>query len=172
MVNVVDDFNAAKRKAAQRFEIPTFQMPSYAGLCPGHQQVCGKTHGAICAGEAGITTLAAFGPEAPGLSAGPQIIKGCNLQPGAVVPAGLPRTKTGYMGHLPGKHFSSNFGKNFATASEEWLATDGKPAAGGIPDPGQPMNANPPLPTPYPWRQKVAISGYAGFRPRTTPNVL
>mmetsp|Transcript_70010 Transcript_70010/g.138822 ORF Transcript_70010/g.138822 Transcript_70010/m.138822 type:complete len:280 (-) Transcript_70010:345-1184(-) len=156
---------------------PNYRVPGFAGHCPGHQQVCGFTHGAVCWGDAGPTTLAAIGMDAPGLNAGEQLIHSPNLQPGTPIPAGLSRTKTGYTGHLPGRHYSTNFGKSFEATSTELLATDGKPDAGGISDPGQPFNSDTECKILYPQghvgrpnRLTQTISGYAGFRPRTTPN--
>jgi len=162
---------------AMNISHPNYRVPGYAGHCGGHQQVCGFTHGAVCWGEAGPTTLAAIGPGAPGLTDREQLIHSPNLQPGTAIPAGLSRTKTGYTGHLPGRHYSSNFGKSFEATSAELLATDGKPDAGGIADPGQPFNADTERKMLYPNghvgrpnRLTNCISGYAGFRPRTTPN--
>lgn len=171
------DFKGAMAQQDGRAAVPTYRLPGFAGLCPGHAQVCGYGFSPICVGEAGNTMLAAIGPEAPGLNAGEQVIKKTNLQPGAVVPAGLPRTKTGYTGHLPGKNFSSNFGKNFAYTSEELLACDGQPAAGGIGDPQTNYNADVGKTIKFPLghvdrppKLQVTIAGYSGFRPRTTPN--
>jgi len=179
MNSLLASFHEEKRRHEARIQTPSYRMPSYAGHCSGHQHVCGFTHGAVCWGDAGPTTFATIGEGAPGLGAKVQLIKSVNIPPDAKVPAGLPRTKTGYMGHLPGKHHSSNFGKNFATAAEEWIASDGKPALGGIADPVQPFNADTDCKVQYPtghierpWRQRLAVSGYAGFRPRTTPAVL
>jgi len=170
-------FAQAKQQQNARMEALAYRIPGYAGHCPGHHQTCGFTHGAICVGEAGNTMLAAIGMDAPGLNAGEQLIKSTNLQPGAVTPAGLPRTKTGYTGHVFGKHYSSNFGKNYPSMAEELLATRGKPAAGGIGDPNTPFNADTDKLLTYPAghierppKLQVACTGYAGFRPRTTPN--
>ena len=177
--------SVADAKATMQSHImnPNYRIPGYAGLCPGHKQVCGFTHGAICWGEAGRTTYAAIGFDAPGLNAGEQIIKTTNLAPGAIIPAGKPRTKAGYTGHLPGRHFSSNFGKNFMATSEELLTTHGQPVMGGISDPVQPLKPDIEAvlesgPTAWPnrsledsKRHLQSVAGYAGFRPRTTPGV-
>ena len=138
-------------------------MPSYAGHCKGHQQVCGLTHGAICCGDAGpITRFAAIGPEAPGLTSGEQVIKTANLQKGAPLPAGISRTKMGYTGHLHGRNYSSNFGEAFAATSEKLLVSANPGHIGHV---GEFKGERP-------MRQKCAVSGYAGFRPRTTPQAL
>ena len=62
--------------------------------------------------------------------------------------------------------------------SEELLATDGRPVMGGIPDPVQPLNPDTESAPAHPNRNPEdskrhlqCISGYAGFRPRTTPGV-
>lgn len=178
MVSSIKSFEASKAAMSAHHSNPNYRIPGYAGHSPGHQQVCGWATGPINWGDAGKTTYAAIGFDAPGLNAGEQVIKNTNLAPGAVIPAGLPRTKAGYTGHLPGRHFSSNFGKAFMYSSEELLATEGQPPAGGIPDPGQPFNADvesklvfPAGHIDRPQRLKTCVVGYAGFRPRTTPGV-
>jgi len=169
----------AKEKQQQAMNIshPKYRMPGYAGHCDGHAQVCGFTHGAVCWGDAGNTKLAAITDGAPGLTAGVQLIHSPNLQPGTPNPAGLSRTKTGSTGHLPGRHYSTNFGKPFEMTAAELLDTNGHPDAGGISDPGQPFNADVESKMAYPLghvgrpnRLTQSISGYAGFRPRTTPD--
>jgi len=178
MRSLIESGEKEWQKHSGRIMHSNYRMPGYAGHCSGHAQVCGFTHGAVCWGEAGPTTLAAIGLDAPGLNAGEQRSGAApNLQPGAVIPAGVSRTKNGYTGHLPGRHFSTNFGKSFEATSTELLAYDGKPAAGGISDPGQPYNADTDSKLSFPNghigrpnRLTQSISGYAGFRPRTTPN--
>jgi len=161
--SLVSSFHIEKRKHEANIHHPGYRMPTFAGHCPGQQQVCGFTHGAICWGAADpVTRLAAIGPEAPGLNAGEQKVKQPNLQKGALIPAGYPRTKMGYSGHLHGRHYSSNFGESFAATREKLL---GSSESGYPPHVGEFAGERP-------MRQKCAISGYSGFRPRTTPQTL
>ena len=67
-------------------------------------------------------------------------------------------------------------GKSFACTAAELLENDGKPAAGGVADPGQPFNSDTDrklaFPTGHvgrPQRSQTCIAGYQGFRPQTTP---
>lgn len=162
MDNLVSSFHAEKRKHEAKIQHPGYRTPSYAGHCSGHQHVCGYTHGAICWGDAGKAVhLAAIGPGAPGLTAGEQVVKSPNLQPGAVVPAGLSKTKMGYSGHLHGRHYSTNFGQSFAATAEKLLQSAD---AGYIPHVGEFVP-----PEARPMRLKCYVAGYSGFRPRTTP---
>lgn len=163
MENLTSSFHAEKRRHEDRISHPEYRTPGYAGHCSGHQHVCGFTHGAICWGDAGATPkLATIGNDAPGLNAGPQVVKNSNLQKGAVLPAGFSRTKMGYTGHLHGRHYSTNFGESFAATSEKLLASSD---AGYIKHIGEFVAERP-------MRQKCAVSGYSGFRPRTTPQTL
>lgn len=163
MDNLVSSFQKEKRKVEAAIQHPGYRIPGYAGHCSGHQHVCGFIHGAICWGDAGRTPhLAAIGPGAPGEAAGEQTIKNSNLQKGAVIPAGLSRTKMGYTGHLAGKHYSSNFGESFAATSEKLLVDAD---AGHIGHIGEYKGARPS-------RLSSAVSGYSGFRPRTTPMAM
>ena len=171
MPSLVTSFDVEKRKHCARASMDAYRVPAYAGHLSGHQHVAGFSHGAICCGDAGPTTYAAIGDGAPGTTAHTQRIKGYNLQPGTKMPVEVRRTKTGYTGHLPGRHYSSNFGKPFALTATELLATGGKPAEGGVADPGQPFKADTSgvLSQSRPARLKSCIAGYQGFRPRTTP---
>ena len=179
-VNLVSSFKGAKLTHEGRAAAGAFRMPGYAGHLSGHQHVAGKSHSAISCGDAGRTDRPNFGTGAPGMSDADQHIVSRNLLPGVTLgpdSAGVPpRTKMGYMGHLPGKHYSTNFGKSFAQASVELLAANGRPAAGGIPDPGRPFIADTDAQIAFPnghvgrpQRSLICVAGYAGFRPRTTP---
>lgn len=168
MQNLVSSFHAQKNQHERTIQAAGYRTPGYAGHCPGHQHVCGFTHGAICWGDAGDTPkLAAIGSDAPGLNAGDQSIKIANLQKGAYVPPGISKTKTGYTGHLHGRHYSSNFGEPNALTAEKLLKSAD---AGTIPHVGEYSTEYPDGARPM--RQKVAVSGYAGFRPRTTPQAF
>ena len=163
MLNMVNSFHEEKRRHESKIQQPGYRTPGYAGHTSGHQHVCGFTYGAICCGAAGRAThLASIGPGAPGISEGVQLIKGSNLQKGAPLPAGLSKTKMGYTGHLHGRHYSTNFGESFAATAEKLLQSAD---AGHVTHVGE-------FKVPRPMRQKVAISGYGGFRPRTTPATL
>lgn len=62
----------------------------------------------------------------------------------------------------PSQHYSTNFGASFAATSEKLLtSTD----AGYIKHVGERPADSPP-------RLSVAVSGYSGFRPRTTPDAI
>ena len=166
MASVTSSFQKEKAKQESRIlSTPGYKLPGYAGHVGGHQSVAGYTYGALCLGDAGKMDYAAFGPDAPGLNTGPQIIKNVNLRPGATLPDGAPKTKAGYTGHLPGRHFSSNFGENFNATAVKFLEKNG--AAGHVKHVGEfPTEADRPM------RLKVAVAGYKGFRPRTTPQAL
>jgi len=157
--SLLSSFHAQKRKHEANIMHKNYRMPTYAGHCSGHQHVSGFTHGAICWGEAGGQEfLDVIGPGAPGTAEREQVIRTVNLQKGAITPAGLPRTKMGYTGHLGGKHYSSNFGESFAASSEKLLdSTD----SGFIKHVGE-------FPGERPARLNCAVAGYSGFRPRTT----
>ena len=164
MQNLVDSFHAEKRKHEQNVKHPLYRIPGYAGHCSGHQHVSGFTHGAICWGEAGRMDYAVVGKGAPGDASGPQVIHQQNLQKGAFVPDTKPKTKQGYTGHLHGRHYSTNFGEAYAVTANKLLHTN---------EPGHITHVGEfPVPEERPMRQKVAISGYSGFRPRTTPDTF
>ena len=163
MQNLVSSFKAEMQANSTRINTPGYRTPGYAGHCSGHQHVCGFTHGAICWGDAGdIPKLDAIGPGAPGSTEVEQTIKCANLQKGAVVPAGYSRTKMGYTGHLHGRAYSTNFGESFAATSEKLLKSSD---AGFIKHIGEFVGERP-------TRLKCAVSGYSGFRPKTTPQAF
>jgi len=166
MPNLVSSFHVEKRRHEAKIQTPNYRIPGYAGHCSGHQHVCGFTHGAVCWGDAGRTDLAAIGPGAPGEASGPQVIHQQNLQKGAFVPDCKPKTKQGYTGHLHGRHYSSNYGEAYAVTADKLLlsSTSGRVINVGE-FPGTDSGNRP-------MRQKVAISGYSGFRPRTTPDTF
>jgi len=175
-VSMVKDWKAAESQHLDNIAMASYRMPGYGGHLPNHHQVCGFTQGAVCCGDAGTTKFAAIGFDAPGLNAGEQKTSYPNLQPGAVWPAGAPRTKSGYTGHFPGKYYSSNFGKQFSYTVEELIPAHGQPKAGGIGDPCTPFNVDTEKQLAYPAghlgrppKVTVANVGYAGYRPRTTP---
>ena len=166
MANVTSSFLDEKMKHEDRMmTTSTYKMPGYAGHTPGHASVSGYTYGALCLGDAGKTDYAAFTYAAPGLNTGPQIIKSVNLRPGATIPDMQPKTKAGYTGHLPVKHLSSNFGENFNATAVKFLANDGD--AGHIGHVGEFESEKD-----RPGRLNVAVAGYKGFRPRTTPQAV
>jgi hypothetical protein len=159
MTNLLSSFQEEKRKHLQCTQAAGYRIPGYAGHCSGHQHVCGFTHGAVCWGEAGRTDYAAVGEGAPGLTAGPQIIKNINLQKGAPLPDGAPRTKMGYTGHLPGRHYSTNYGASFNSTAGKLLVNPDVAVPLTI---GEFRDERPP-------RLQAAVAGYKGFRPRATP---
>jgi len=160
---LVGSFHEEKQKHESNIQHPGYRVPGYGGHCTGQQHACGFTHGAICWGDAGaVTHLGVIGPGAPGTTEREQLIRSTNLQRGAVLPAGKARTKMGYTGHLGGKHYSTNFGESFAATAEKLLtSTD----AGYVKKEGEFPGARPPL-------LQAAVSGYSGFRPRTTPEAI
>lgn len=166
MSSLVHSFHAAKRSHEQKIQAPNYRIPGFAGHCSGHMHVSGYTHGAICCGDAGRTDYAAIGPGAPGEAAGPQIIVCKNLQKGAFVPDTKPKTKQGYTGHLHGRNYSSNYGEAYAVTADKLLASS---TSGRVMNVGEFPGADT---GDRPMRQKVAISGYGGFRPRTTPDTM
>jgi len=171
---VVSSLQTAKSAHAHRADSTAHRMPGYGGHQSGHQHVAGKSHSAISVGDAGRTDFVVIGDGAPGSTSGDQLIVSRNLLPGSKNPTNPPtRTKRGYTGHLPGRHYSTNFGKSFHQGAVELLAFNGQPPAGGIPDPGRPFIADDLeislQRTGRPQRSLNYVSGYAGFRPRTTP---
>lgn len=172
-------FGAAQAAHLRRAAMAAHRTPGYAGHLSGQQHACGKSRSAVCLGEAGPTHLPNLGEGAPGLTDRDQLIVCRNLLRGVTNPRELPtRTKHGYTGHLPGRHESTNFGKSYMQGATELLQYSGTPPAGGIGDPGRPFIADnhiePRLAFPEghqgrPQRSQHCISGYAGFRPRTTP---
>lgn len=163
MANLLDSFHASKtRHETIDTQAAGFRMPGYAGLTPGHAQVCGRTIGAICRGAAGRTDYAAIGDGAPGTAEKPQIINSVNLQPGAKLPDGQARTKAGYTGYLPGCKYSTNYGVNFNETAGKLL-----------------INADTQIPIKIgefstaerPTRLQCGVSGYRGFKPRATPGL-
>jgi len=166
MSSLVHSFHAAKRTHEQKIQAPNYRIPGFVGHCSGHMHVSGHTHGAICMGEAGRTDYAAIGPGAPGEASGPQVIVCTNLQKGAFVPDTKPKTKQGYTGHLHGRNYSSNYGEAYAVTADKLLASS---TSGRVMNVGEFPGADT---GDRPMKQKVAISGYGGFRPRTTPDTF
>jgi len=177
---VSKEYEDSMKKQTQRLNVPSHRMPGYGGHSSGHQHVSGFTYGAICAADGTPNTQGAvIGEGAPGLGriSGLSVVPP-NLQPGAAPMTTEPYTKPGYSGHVPGRHFSSNFGKNFSIAAKEALfaAKPGQPLAGGVGDPGTPFNADVTAKLSYPSghvgrpaRCIAYVSGYKGFRPQATP---
>ncbi|KAL1524733.1 hypothetical protein AB1Y20_019616 [Prymnesium parvum] len=159
---------AHERRAAT----PGFRMPGYGGHLSGYKHLIGQSFSAAVGSNRG-PVLPCNPTGAPGMSSAAQCIVPRNLQPGVVMPREVARTKSGYCGHLPGKHYSTNFGKPFTPRAEELLATNGQPAAGGIGDPGRPFIADVDSRIAYPnghvgrpKRYKIALDGYTGFVPK------
>ena len=174
---LVQSFAAAKDAQTQRASTSVYRVPGYAGHMSGHKHIAGKSNGAISTGEGGRTDFPNFGEGAPGMQTGDRSMVSGNLLPGDQNPSNpLPRSKRGYTGHLPGRHYSTNFGKSFHMEAQELLKYNGRPPAGGIADPGRPYIADtesclqfPEGNIGRPQRSLNCVSGYSGFRPRTTP---
>jgi len=179
-----EEYHQSLAKQTQRTTVPSFRIPGYGGHPTGHQHVSGFTYGAIAAADGTPNTQGAvIGEGAPGLGR-PQTISVVhpNLQPGAAPITNDRFTKAGYTGHVPGRQFSSNFGKQFSMAAKEMLLTKGQPGAadspysGGVSDPNNPYNADVTSKLNYPEgnvgrpaKCVAYVAGYAGFRPQATP---
>ena len=83
----------------------------------------------------------------------------CRLRQGAPLPDGAPRTKMGYTGHLPGRHYSTNYGASFNATAGKLLVNPDVAVPLTI---GEFRDERPP-------RLQAAVAGYKGFRPRATP---
>lgn len=171
---LVGGFAAAQDAQRSRAARPAYQLPGYGGHVRGRAFVAGCSTSAVSSGEAGPTDKAMIGPGAPGSTNAPRLVRISNFAPASQ--PDVPRAKKGYTGHLPGRHFSTNFGKSFAEAASEMIATSGHPIAGGVGDPGKPFIADTDARLPYPaghvgrpHRSFSHVVGYAGYRPRTTP---
>lgn len=178
------EYHQSLAKQKQREAVPSHRIPGYGGYPTGHQHVSGFTFGAICAADGTPNTQGAvIGEGAPGLGRPESIsVVHPNLQPGAAPITNERFTKAGYTGHLPGRKFSSNFGKQFSMAAKEMLLTNGQPGAegspysGGVSDPNNPYNADVTAKLQYPAGHVGRpakcvnyVAGYTGFRPQTTP---
>ncbi|KAL3910142.1 MAG: hypothetical protein SGPRY_009167 [Prymnesium sp.] len=173
---VVESMRAGSQAFQQGAATPGMQVPGYAGHLSGTQNIVGSSHAAFSRSGAVHASCPFQCLGTPGMLDATHSVVPRNLRPDVVMPHEPPRTKSGYDGHLPGKHFSTNFGKPFASAAVELLATHGKPVAGGIGDPGRPFIADTDSKLSFPRghlgrpkRSQIYIAGYAGFRPRSTP---
>ena len=160
--NVKDFLEFKANFAATTKSAPDYKMPSYGGHFPGHMHVCGFGRGAICLGAGAATKfLGVIGPGAPGSAEQVQEVRAPNLQKGAVIPAGIKYTKAGYTGHLHGKNYSTNYGESDLATREKLLTTNN---SGYIKHIGEYTEGEAPV------RLQSAVSGYVGFKPRTTPD--
>ena len=153
--------------AAARKERPYFRIPGYGGHAMGHQHSYGLSYGAIGGRERAQT--AAGGCRAL-ISQTRLNEKPRNVQAGYVLPEPKPRAKSGYTGHIAGRHLSENFGKAYAYASLEMIGTG---VSGGVGDVGREFIADvdwtkafPAGHVGRPARHEAPIAGYAGCRPR------
>jgi len=171
------EYENSKATQLLRSQKPGFRVPGYAGFSSGHALTSGFTYGAIAAGECPPIPTVVIGEGAPGLGrvSGLSVVQP-NLQPDAAPAIDTKYTKPGYSGHVPGRHFSSNFGKNFSKAAQEMLATNGQPPAGGVDEPERPYIADiggtlafPAGNVGRPAKCYAHVAGYKGFRPQATP---
>lgn len=172
------EYDAELKRQRARQQAAGHRIPGFAGFSTGHQHVAGFTYGAICAADGTPDSHGAvIGEGAPGLGRKVSVsVVAPNLQPGAALPTDEAKTKPGYCGHVPGRHFSSNFGKQFSLSAKQMLECNGRPSAGGVADPGVPYYSDTDGTLAYPAghvgrpaKCMVGIAGYAGFRPQTTP---